>query len=87
MPKRSRCKFGLLRNLFSLINSRYKSVDEDNEDDAATMDIIKGVVMQLKQNRASIAKSSEATFAEKYLMPIIRRVLLKNTQEKIIYAM
>lgn len=51
------------------------------------MAIIKGVVMQLKQNRASIAKSSEATFAEKYLMPIIRRVLLKNTQEKIIYAM
>lgn len=51
------------------------------------MAIIKDVVMQLKQNRASIAESSEATFAERYFMPIIRRVLLKNTQEEVIYAM
>ncbi|OAD00025.1 hypothetical protein MUCCIDRAFT_156952 [Mucor lusitanicus CBS 277.49] len=43
--------------------------------------------MQLKQNRASIVESSEATFAEKYLMPIFRRVLLENTKQEIIYAM
>ncbi|OAD00026.1 hypothetical protein MUCCIDRAFT_156953 [Mucor lusitanicus CBS 277.49] len=43
--------------------------------------------MQLKQNRASIVQSSEVTFAEKYLMPIIRRVLLENTKQEMIYAM
>ncbi|KAG1488552.1 hypothetical protein G6F45_012179 [Rhizopus arrhizus] len=84
--KRPKVKLGPVKALL-YCQREADSVNEDNEDDAATMAIIKGVVMQLKQNRASIAKSSEATFAEKYLMPIIRRVLLKNTQEKIIYAM
>lgn len=73
-----------------IANSRLKSFgedEEDNEDDTATMAIIKDVSMQLKQNRASIVESSEATFAEKYLMPIFRRVLLENTKQEIIYAM
>ncbi|KAG1041008.1 hypothetical protein G6F43_012186 [Rhizopus delemar] len=93
--KRPKVKFGPVKALL-YCQREASSVEEDdednkdneeNEDDVATMAIIKGVVMQLKQNRASIAKSSEATFAEKYLMPIIRRVLLENTQENIIYAM
>ncbi|KAF1800801.1 hypothetical protein FB192DRAFT_1428943 [Mucor lusitanicus] len=79
----------------NLANSIFKSVGEDEQDneddeddeDAAKMAIIKDVSMQLKQNRASIVQSSEVTFAEKYLMPIIRRVLLENTKQEMIYAM
>lgn len=35
----------------------------------------------------SIHESSEASFLEKYIMPAVRRVLLENSDEDIVYSM
>jgi hypothetical protein len=49
--------------------------------------MIKDLVTQTVSDKVSISQSSEATFTDKYLMPSIRRVLLSNTGDDVIYAM
>lgn len=51
------------------------------------MSIIKDIVRQKKQYRASIADTYEATFTEKCVISVIRRILLKNASEDLHYAM
>ncbi|OBZ82105.1 hypothetical protein A0J61_09845, partial [Choanephora cucurbitarum] len=73
----------------SLTNFTYKSEDdeddEDNEgkdkdeDGAARMAMTKKIVADLKDNHASADDSSEATFMDKHLMPILKKALL-NTE-------
>ncbi|KAL0080101.1 hypothetical protein F4703DRAFT_1796431 [Phycomyces blakesleeanus] len=58
----------------------------DEEEKMAMMRAIKVTVKEKKQSRASIADNSEATFIEKYLMPVIRTVLLKKSGKNIHYA-
>lgn len=50
------------------------------------MCMVKDIAVQLKQNRASIATTSEATFTEKDLVSIVRRVFLEDVSEEAIYA-
>ncbi|OAD72952.1 hypothetical protein PHYBLDRAFT_146268 [Phycomyces blakesleeanus NRRL 1555(-)] len=58
----------------------------DEEEKMAMMRAIKVTVKEKKQSRASIADNSEATFIGKYLMPVIRTVLLKKSGKNIHYA-
>jgi len=51
------------------------------------MSMVKDLVRYEKQYRACISNSSEATFTEKYLASAIRRVLLKDAGEDLLYAM
>ncbi|KAG1046700.1 hypothetical protein G6F43_010826 [Rhizopus delemar] len=67
------------------------AADEDDEadeknDDVTMMCMVKDIAVQLKQNRASIATTSEATFTEKDLVSIVRRVFLEDVSEEAIYA-
>ncbi|KAG0823109.1 hypothetical protein G6F19_011030 [Rhizopus arrhizus] len=70
--------------------------DEDNDNDDSEeegegqdgiMSMVKDLVRYEKQYRACISNSSEATFTEKYLASAIRRVLLKDAGEDLLYAM
>ncbi|RCH92438.1 hypothetical protein CU097_011328 [Rhizopus azygosporus] len=60
-------------------------VDEESEEDMTCM--IKGQFKNKKGFRASSAASSEASFTEKYIMPSIRRFLLKDASQDHNYAM
>jgi hypothetical protein len=51
------------------------------------MSMVKDLVRYEKQHRACISNSSEATFTEKYLASAIRRVLLKDASQDLLYAM
>ncbi|KAG0921484.1 hypothetical protein G6F57_021907 [Rhizopus arrhizus] len=61
--------------------------DSEEEGKEAMMSMVKDLVRHEKQNRATISNSSEATFTEKYLASAIRRVLLKDAGEDLLYAM
>ncbi|KAG0781374.1 hypothetical protein G6F21_011679 [Rhizopus arrhizus] len=62
-----------------------KEVEEEGKE--AMMSMVKDLVRHEKQNRATISNSSEATFTEKYLASAIRRVLLKDASQDLLYAM
>lgn len=51
------------------------------------MNMIKDLALHIHQYSTSVIGASGASFAERYIMPAIRRVLLKNTNENIVYAM
>ncbi|KAG1493131.1 hypothetical protein G6F46_009374 [Rhizopus delemar] len=61
--------------------------EKKEEGKLAMMSIIKDIVRQKKQYRASIADTYEATFTEKCVISVIRRILLKNASEDLHYAM
>jgi patatin-like phospholipase/acyl hydrolase len=47
--------------------------------------MIKDLVKHEIQYRISIPSTSEATFSEKFIMPALRRVLLQDTTDDLIY--
>lgn len=51
------------------------------------MNMVKYLVRHQSQSHARVPDASEASFTEKYLMPVIRRVLLQSASKDIIYAM
>ncbi|CAO3656036.1 unnamed protein product [Mucor fragilis] len=63
-----------------------KEAKEDNEAKAAMMSMVKYLVRHELQFRASVAATSEASFAKEHLMPAIRRVLLQNASEELLYT-
>lgn len=50
------------------------------------MGMIKDLVREKKQYRASIANNSEAVFTDKCLLAAIRTLLLKNADKDLYYA-
>ncbi|ORE18491.1 hypothetical protein BCV71DRAFT_179465, partial [Rhizopus microsporus] len=48
---------------------------------------VKDLALHVHQYSTSVSGASGASFTEKYIMPAIRRVLLKNTNENIVYVM
>ncbi|ORE01295.1 hypothetical protein BCV72DRAFT_339521 [Rhizopus microsporus var. microsporus] len=57
------------------------------EDSNTLSESIKDLAEQLINNKAKINQASEASFMDKHLMPEIRRVLLNNASDDIVYAM
>lgn len=51
------------------------------------MIMVKDLVKNEKRLCASFAATSEASFTEKYIMPSIRRILLKDASQDHYYAM
>lgn len=57
------------------------------EDDSVLSAMIKDLADQLINNKVKVNQSSEMSFMDKYLIPAIRRVLLNNAAEEVIYSM
>ncbi|CEG71062.1 hypothetical protein RMATCC62417_06854 [Rhizopus microsporus] len=56
-------------------------------DGNALSDMIKDLADQAINDKAKINQRSETSFMDKHLMPVIRRVLLNNAAEEMIYSM
>ncbi|RCH99849.1 hypothetical protein CU097_015641, partial [Rhizopus azygosporus] len=56
------------------------------EDDSVLSAMIKDLADQLINNKVKVNQSSEMSFMDKYLIPAIRRVLLNNAAEEVIYS-
>ncbi|KAG2237313.1 hypothetical protein INT48_009046, partial [Thamnidium elegans] len=64
-----------------------KEEEKKGEGNESMLVMVKDLVDHTIHFRASAANSSETTFTEKYLLPIIQRVLLKDASEDTIYTM
>ncbi|KAI7899592.1 uncharacterized protein BX663DRAFT_576921 [Cokeromyces recurvatus] len=60
--------------------------NEENEVKEDMMSMVKYLVRHESQFHACVANTSKASFTEKHLMPVIRRVLLQDASKDILYA-
>ncbi|KAI8357865.1 hypothetical protein EDC96DRAFT_465202 [Choanephora cucurbitarum] len=85
--KKRKIKLGPAKAMLYCQKAASSEDDEDDEDEgkdededgSARMTMLKKIVDDLKENHASADESSEATFMDKHLMPILKKVLL-NTE-------
>ncbi|RCI02561.1 hypothetical protein CU098_011934, partial [Rhizopus stolonifer] len=61
--------------------------EKEDEEKEVMLSMVKDLVKNMKEYRASAANNSEASFTDKYLTPVIQRVLLKNASEELYYAL
>ncbi|CEP14596.1 hypothetical protein [Parasitella parasitica] len=61
--------------------------DYANSNQDSMLSIVNDLANQHLQYRVSAAVSSEATFAEKYLHPVLRRVLLSQRNDRFFYSL
>lgn len=65
------------------VEANYEEVSKEE----SMFRMVKDIAKNMLSSSARIAGSSEASFSEKYVMPAIRRVILENTSDNIVYAL
>ncbi|KAI8090455.1 hypothetical protein BDF21DRAFT_333601 [Thamnidium elegans] len=68
-------------------NKANKEEEKKEKKNETMMVMVKDLVYHTMHFRATAASSSEATFTEKCLLPIVQTVLLRNANEDMVYAM
>lgn len=72
----------------NVVNNQGDEVEDFKIGDGnALSDMIKDLADQAINDKAKINQRSETSFMDKHLMPVIRRVLLNNAAEEMIYSM
>lgn len=75
-----------LSNAFDIQGVCSQGENEDDDENSMTT-MVKDIAKYMLSTGARIAESSEASFAEKYVMPAVRRVVLENTSDQVVYAL